>query len=183
MPFHENDLNDAKNTLQHLGYDFAYPIITLSPVTKRSYKRWNIDNYARLCDYLIEKHNAQIIFTWGPGERKVIEEIISKMKEKTPDIDYKIKGLLHLTALFSLADLHIGNDNGPRHFAISCGTPTICIFGHVRESHWTPPDSKIHLVISPQDRSDNPAIPRINSIKFAEVLAACDQMLQKINKN
>jgi len=183
MPFHKSDLNDARETLQHLAYDKNKPIITLSPITKRRYKMWDTGNYARLCDYLIDKYDAQIIFTWGPREKDVIEEIISKMKEKAPDIDYKINGLLHLTALFSLADLHIGNDNGPRHFAISCGTPTICLFGHVRESHWTPPESKIHLIISPQDRSANPAIPRINSIIFSEVLAACGQMLQKINKN
>lgn len=179
MPFHENDLKDARNTLQHLNYDHKKPIITLSPVTKRRYKMWNTDNYARLCDYLIAKYDARIIFTWGPGEKDVIEEIIHKMLETAPKIDYKIKGLLHLTALFSLADLHIGNDNGPRHFAIGTGTPTICIFGHINETHWTPPDSKIHLIVSPHDRNTTPTIPRINSIKFAEVLAACDQMLQK----
>jgi len=183
MPFNENNLYDARETLKHLAYDNYKPIITLSPVTKRRYKMWNTDNYARLCDHLIKEHEAQIVFTWGPGEKDVIEEIISKMKEKAPDIDYKIKGLLHLTALFSLVNLHIGNDNGPRHFAISCGTPTICIFGHINETHWTPPDSKIHLIISPQDRSDDPVIPRINSIIFSEVLATCDLMLQKINKN
>jgi len=183
MPFHENDLNDARETLQHLVYDNNKPIITLSPVTKRLYKMWNTDNYARLCDHLIKEHDAQLVFTWGPGEKEVIDEIISKMKETAPDLDYKIKGLLHLTALFSLADLHIGNDNGPRHFAISCGTPTICIFGHIKETHWTPPDSKIHLIISPQDRSEKPVIPRINSIIFSDVLAACDLLLQKINKN
>lgn len=177
MPFSQADLNDAKATLLHLNYSSDKPIITLSPVTKRKYKMWSPANYARLCDLLISRYNAQIVFTWGPGEKDVIEEIINLMQETAPKIDYEIKGLLHLTALFSLADLHIGNDNGPRHFAISCGAPTICIFGHVRESHWTPPDSKIHLIVSPHDRSAKPEIPRINSIKFEEVIAACDQLL------
>jgi ADP-heptose:LPS heptosyltransferase len=180
MPFTDIDLQEAKATLQHLNYSSEKPIITLSPVTKRRYKMWNTANYARLCDFLIRKFKAQIVFTWGPGEKEVIEEIINLMQEKAPRINYQIKGLLHLTALFSLADLHIGNDNGPRHFAISTGTPTICIFGHIREKHWTPPESKIHLIISPHDRNSKPEMPRINSIKFEEVIAACDLILKKI---
>jgi len=91
--------------------------------------------------------------------------------------------LLHLTHFSAWQTCILEMITDPVIFAISCGTPTICIFGHIKETHWTPPDSKIHLIISPQDRSEKPVIPRINSIIFSDVLAACDLLLQKINKN
>jgi heptosyltransferase III len=178
MHFSASDLKAAESTLDKLNYTREQLIVTLSPVSKKRYKEWSAANYARLCDYLIERYRAQIVFTWGPGEREVIDEIISKMEQPVPEINYRIEGVLHLAALFSLADLHLGNDNGPRHFAISCGTPTVCIFGHIHETHWTPPGDSRQIMIKPHDRSSNPELPRITTIKFEEVLDGCDEILQ-----
>ena len=43
--------------------------------------------------------------------------------------------------------MHFGNDNGPRHFAIAAGTPSLAIFGRPWAANWTPPQSNKHFTI------------------------------------
>ncbi len=44
-----------------------------------------------------------------------------------------------MAALLERADLYVGNDNGPRHFAVALGTPTVTVFGRPLAENWTPP--------------------------------------------
>ena len=116
--------------------DFIYkntkktaPVIMVHPCTSKfgSFKQWPVLNYAVVADKILETYNANVIFTWGPGELGVINEIILNMKHKAiASCDTSIK---QLTELIRRADLFIGGDTGPLHIASILGIPTVAIYG------------------------------------------------------
>ncbi|MBU3914701.1 glycosyltransferase family 9 protein [bacterium] len=140
----EQDRNKARKIVSDLGYDPKRPLVSVSPVSRRVYKVWPAENFASVCDFLIKRHKAQILFLWGPGEYHFIQNVKDKMREHSME-DYDIPTIRESVALQALVDLHIGNDNGPMHFAISTGTPTIAVFGKPLAENWTPPNTANHI--------------------------------------
>jgi heptosyltransferase-3 len=118
------------------------PVISISPVSRREYRRWPIENYARLNDLLVTHYNAQIVILAGPGEEASAEQLanLADTKPLVPNI----RSLGMLGALFEKVSLHIGNDNGPKHIAVACGAPTFTIFGPESPVSWTYPDYARH---------------------------------------
>ena len=150
-------------------------IIALSPVSIKSYRLWDPKYFAQVCDFLINKYQAKIVFTWGPREFHIIESIKQNMRNKI-EINYKISNIKQLKAIFERSSLFIGNDNGPRHIAITCGIPTIGIFSHIYASHWTPPGMEKHLTISPE-------IPGIKNLKVETVIGKIEIFMKKFQMN
>jgi heptosyltransferase III len=127
------------------------PIITISPVSRRVYRQWPLENYATLADRLVTKFNASILILTGPDEEEAAQKIILLAKTMIHDIRVSSLGLLG--AIFERSSLHIGNDNGPKHIAVACGAPTLAIFGLDSPISWTYPDPLKHDWIAPQTNS------------------------------
>lgn len=142
----QNFLNSASITKD----DF---LISISPVSRRSYKIWPKERFAQLSDLLISRYKAKVIFVWGPGERKYIEEIASIMQYK-PIISCETRSLKELAALLKRCHLHIGNDNATKHIAVAIKTPTITIFGPSSNISWNPPDN-MHKAIKKETHCIN----------------------------
>jgi len=140
------DQKKAGAILQQLQVKAGNPLISVSPVSRRDYKVWPAEKFAAVCDYLIETYSAQILFLWGPGEAHFINEVKAKMNREPLD-DYDIPTISETAALIEKVDLHIGNDNGPMHFAIAVNRPTIAIFGRPLAENWTPPNNPNHIAI------------------------------------
>ena len=146
IEFHlgEEDHIRAKEILKYLKCDDTKPLISVSPVSRRDYKVWPPERFAQVCDQLISKYQAQILFIWGPGEEHFIKAVREQMREKDLG-DYPIPSIRETAALFKLVDLHFGNDNGPMHFAIASKTITVSIFGRPKVVNWSPPKHPKHL--------------------------------------
>lgn len=140
----EEDKKVAESILKQVGVDSGRPLVTVSPVSRRDYKVWPAANFAKVCDHLVKQYKAQILFLWGPGEYHFIEAVRKEMNETTLP-DYDIPTIRETVALLQLADLHVGNDNGPMHFAISTGMPTLAVFGRPMSKNWIPTNSTRHL--------------------------------------
>lgn len=161
-------------------------VMIVSPVSKVSKRLWKPPHFARLCDFILQNYPVKILFTWGPGEKHLVEEVKRLMQEASPEIDYKIESLHTLAALYEKADLWVGNDSGPRHLAIGAGLPTFTPFGHFWHRHWTPPDTDIHVCVEPDNRDPKLAGDRIDTLSSEKVVSACklwlDAMIPRINK-
>ncbi len=95
---------------------------------------------------MIEKYDVQILFLWGPGEYQFVHLVKQKMKH-TSLPDYDVPTILETMAILEKVDMHIGNDNGPMHFAIAAGVPTVAIFGKPMMKNWMPPKSMKHQAV------------------------------------
>ena len=129
------------------------PTISISPVSRREYRRWPIENYARLCDILAFHFNAQIAILAGPCEEAFADQLANQVDAKP--LVPNIKSLGMLGAFCERVSLHIGNDNGPKHIAVACGAPTFAIFGPESPVSWTYPDYSRHRWIQAREFCDD----------------------------
>ncbi len=165
----------------------AGPVITVSPVSRRAYKQWDPERFARLSDMLIGSMNANLIFLWGPGEKTYVQQIMYMMKYK-PHLSPQTPTIKELGAILKRADMHIGNDNGIKHIAIAMGTPTVTVHGPSDPVSWEPPGSPFHVWIK-KDTGCGKCKPRncpydmkcLAAIQPDEVFGLAELLLKKIN--
>ena len=105
-------------------------------------KCWPSDRFAQTADMLIADYNATVVISVASNsaEQKIAKEIcrLSKYSNKSRGNDSKSHlislaekpvGLGELKALFSMANLVITNDTGPRHIAVALGRRIVTLFG------------------------------------------------------
>ena len=101
-------------------------------------KLWPIERYVELTDTLYEIFGATVVLSVAPvKEECLIAESICHQATSEP-INLGMTSLNggQLKALYSLADLVITNDTGPRHIAIALDKDIITLFGP-NNPQWT----------------------------------------------
>jgi heptosyltransferase-2 len=91
---------------------------------------WPSERYAELCNGIIKKRKAKIVFIGDENEIKLINSIHQKIENKNNTIN--LAGKITLNQLFYLisrCSLFIGNDAGPMHIAAAQGIETLGLFG------------------------------------------------------
>lgn len=120
--------------------------VVFSPGTPVPAKQWDLDNFAKLGDMILEKTDYKLVLLWGPGEKKDVEYIKNKMK-KNPVIAIPTT-FNEAGALLKQADVYISNDGGINHLAVAMETPTVTIFGPTSNpKKWTAWHKEIHTYI------------------------------------
>ena len=106
------------------------PWIAIHPGTsaKTSFKRWMPDRYSQLADRLIHELQATVIFTWGPGELILVENIQKGMKESSI-VGPTTQSLTQLAEVLRRCNLYIGGDTGPMYIASLVGIPLVVVYG------------------------------------------------------
>jgi len=89
-------------------------------------------------------------------------------------------------ALFERAQLYVGNDGGPRHFAVAVGTPSLTVFGKELAEIWTPPQQTRHRTVEHDPGCKRSChYPRcgqecINDLAYAPVEQALESYLEEL---
>lgn len=102
-------------------------------------KLWDIENFAKVIEYLANEKNVQVLFLGTDFDSKIYEKL-----ENLIQADLKIKpinlcGKLNLKeslAMIKACDLLIGNDSGNLHMAASVKTKVIGIYGPMPFEKW-----------------------------------------------
>jgi ADP-heptose:LPS heptosyltransferase len=136
----------ARRQLAELGVTERDFLVALCPVSRHPYRVWPTRNYAQVADALIERRGAKVLCFWGPGEHHFVQAVRAHMRHQTLG-DYPVPTLPQMAALLERARLYLGNDNGPCHFAIAVGTPTVAVFGRSFARGWTPPGEPLHRAV------------------------------------
>ncbi len=107
-------------------------IVCVAPGAAESAKSrmWPFESYAELCDELVDRHKAKIIFVGNGNENELITSIQDKMENKSSTINSAGKITLNqLFCLISKSKLFVGNDAGPMHIAAAQQVKTLGLFG------------------------------------------------------
>src|SRR3989344_521501 len=132
LNYSKSDKNKVDKFLKDNGVknnDFLVCVAAGSAESAKS-RMWPYGRYAELCDEIISRHNAKIIFTGTPNESDLVKAIQDKMEHKDKTIN--AAGEINLNQLFYLMTkcrLFIGNDSGPMHIAAAQGIKTLGFFG------------------------------------------------------
>lgn len=132
LNFSKNDKNVVDKLLEDgkiKGNDF---LVCVAPGAAESAKArmWPFDRYAELCNEIISRYKAKIIFVGDRNEIELVSSIQKKMDNKNNAIN--LAGRITLNQLFYLisrCNLFAGNDAGPMHVAAAQGVKTIGLFG------------------------------------------------------
>jgi len=101
-------------------------------------KCWPSQRFAKTADWLTENYNATVIVSVSPHsrEQQIADTICSTARRTVINAAARNLSIAELKALFSLADLVISNDTGPRHIAIALRRKVITLFGP-NDHAWT----------------------------------------------
>ncbi len=106
------------------------PLVVINPGTSSWFKskRWDVDYWASIADWLVREYDARVVVNWGPDEIDVVEALMKAVTttiHRGPDLP----DMRQVGYLMSRADLVVGSDTGPVHLASALSRPTIVLFG------------------------------------------------------
>lgn len=101
-------------------------------------KCWPGERFAQTADRLIASFNAIVVVSVAPVkvEIEIARQICNTSRNKLINLGDNPLTMDELKALFSIADLVITNDTGPRHIAIALQRKVVSLFGP-NEPAWT----------------------------------------------
>jgi predicted lipopolysaccharide heptosyltransferase III len=109
-------------------------IALIHPAAAFATKRWAVENFARVAEYVAERGYAPVAIA-APNEAKIIEDLLSEASVNILDLDLSLP---EVTVLAARSQLFVGNDSGIAHIAAAVGTPSVVIFGSSNIAHWRP---------------------------------------------
>jgi 3-deoxy-D-manno-octulosonic-acid transferase/heptosyltransferase-1 len=129
LPISHMDRKKAADLMAGHGMDSARPFAAINPVALWETKLWSNLKFAELADMLTRDFGLNLIFTGGPADSAVIQDILSSMKTRTAaDLSGKTS-LKELGAIYERAAFVVSTDTGPMHLAAAVGTPVAALFG------------------------------------------------------
>ena len=142
----------------------------LSPTHRRYERRWPVENYARLAEYLIEKWGAMVVWAWGPGEQELVEQ--ARLACRHPSILAPQTSFREMAALLANCDLFVGNSNGLSHVAVAVNIPSLQLHGPTMKASWSPLTLEHQALEASMDGTG----PMIEQLPVAVVIERLEQM-------
>ncbi len=119
--------------------------VGLAPASRKLTRRWPAASYAALGRLLRDKHGAEILVFWGPGEKDLAEEVARGIGEGA-SITEQTRTLKDAAKLLLRCRLLITNCSGPKHLAVALGIPTVTVHASSDPASWNPPHPR-HVVV------------------------------------
>jgi heptosyltransferase I len=112
------------------------PVVGLFPGAGHPGRRWPLEKFADLADYLIRNDGVRVLVFAGPEEQKMVQEIRSSFPASTMILDRLTIPQL-ASALARLA-VFVSNDTGPMHIAVAVGTPVVALLDRPTPNSFVP---------------------------------------------
>jgi heptosyltransferase III len=172
----DEQLSNVKDKLSGIGADLSKDIITIHIPSLGSAKVWNDKNFICLIN-MITDLNLNIVLTGTESDRTQVENVLTKIENKSgvfPVLGFNLK---ELAAVLRLSKLFIGNSTGPIHIAAAVGTFCIGLYSPVKvESsvRWGPFTDKKKIF---QPEGDDSSRDVMDNIKPEEVFESVKQII------
>lgn len=164
-------------------FDLGGGYAAINPGATWSSRRWEMDRFGRVAQYLGTQHNLPTLVVWGgERERADAEQIVAHSAGHA--ILAPQTTLLELAALIEGGRLFVSADTGPLHMAVAVGTASIGLFGATRPEDsgpYGPPHVALQVEYQggshrQRRQAENLAMRRIS---VDMVCGQCDVLLQR----
>jgi ADP-heptose:LPS heptosyltransferase len=105
--------------------DAGVPLIGLFPGAGHSSRRWPLEQFAELADYLIRNDGVKVLVFVGPEEQPCVKEMRRLFPSSSLVLDQLT--LPQLAAAATRLAAFVSNDTGPMHVASAVGTPVVLL--------------------------------------------------------
>lgn len=137
--------------------DAGTPLVGLFPGAGHPSRRWPVERFAELADYLGRNDGVRVVLFLGPEEAAIAADLRKMFPAGTVILD-KLS-IPQLAAALARMAVFISNDTGPMHIAAAVGTPVVGLL------HALAPNSYLPLGEKHRFLRQNP----ITEIKVEEV--------------
>ncbi len=133
----------ARLLAQHGLSKDSYPLIAVHVGSGPNYyrlplKRWPTEKFARLCDELISRYDAKIIFTGkAEDEASLVRETLAQMNHTAVNACDELT-IPELLALLEGCSFCVSNDTSLVHLSAAVGTPVVAFFGPTNPLQYGP---------------------------------------------
>ncbi len=124
------------NRLDKFDKSLPFAVLHLAPMYR--YKRWTIDGWQKIADYLTQA-GLKVVLTGGTAKEEIayINEALAKMPDTVLNLAGKLR-FSEVSELIRTSKIYIGPDTAVTHLAAATGVPTIALFGPTNPLKWAP---------------------------------------------
>ncbi len=128
MPVKEESNRYVEALLEDAGVHRSDTIVAVHPAASCISKRWPLERFAEVIDYLTVFHKVKVVVVAGAVYANICRQLFNFTKFRPVDFCGRLN-LAQLASLLKRSNLLISNDSGPVHICVAVGTPVIAIFG------------------------------------------------------
>lgn len=140
------DILFTRRLLEEARIKKTEDFIVLNPGANWIFKRWPVENFALLCDFVKTNFKTEVVISGSEVDMDLAKEIY-RLTENKPVVLCGKTNLKQLAALFKMSKLVVSADSGPLHIAIASGTRTVSLFGPTSAKITGPYDLEKNVVI------------------------------------
>ncbi len=141
---HGHEIRSAQAWLE--GIDARGPLLAIGLGASRATKSWGSARFAEAAvGWASQLKDGAVLAVAGRGasEDAWVSEFSEALLRAPAEIRARVHvtqslGIRELAAVLSRARVFLGNDSGPKHLALSVGTPTVTLFGPEHPLEWHP---------------------------------------------
>ncbi len=109
-----------------------------------SFRKWGIDKFAHMADFLVEQYQLNIILSGGPGELRESQEFDSIFKKNYINLVGKTS-LIELLSVLKNSKVIVSNDTSIPHFAVALSAQNIFVISNGNHfGRFSPYPKEIH---------------------------------------
>lgn len=112
------------------------PLVGLFPGAGHPGRRWPLEKFAELADYLIRNDGVRVLVFAGPEEHALLQQMRSVFPPTTLILD-KLT-IPQLAAALARLAVFVSNDTGPMHIATAVGTPVVALLDRLTPHSFVP---------------------------------------------
>lgn len=145
------EIDRAKHRLEQKG--LTGPLLALGIGASRQTKVWPLDRFASLAIRWCDQYQGSVVCFTSQTEEEIARKFFQHVDEKllawyqdrdarnavrariASEVQIPVRAI---GAIVKNAALYLGNDSGPKHIAVACGTPTVTVFGPEDPFEWHP---------------------------------------------
>jgi heptosyltransferase-1 len=124
--------------------DAGAPLVGLFPGAGHPSRRWPLEQFASLADFLIRNDEVRVLVFVGPEERAFIKDIRQQFPPSTVILEQLT--IPQLAAAQARLAAFVSNDTGPMHIASAVGTPVVLLLDKRAPESYLPQGDR-HRVI------------------------------------
>jgi ADP-heptose:LPS heptosyltransferase len=131
-----------------LGHGDYFILVNINTGEMAPHRRWPVAHFHAVVEQLLSRPGVRCVLIGGPGDRAHVDKFQAELSdpEKVVNLAGRIS-IPELVALMQMADLYLGNDSGPLHFAACVGLPILAMFGPESPAVYGPPVTPRNTVL------------------------------------
>ena len=134
----------VERILRKAKADVGAPLVGLFPGAGHPSRRWPLEQFASLADFLIRNDQVKVLVFVGPEERAFIKDIRQQFPASIVILDQLT--IPQLAAAQARLAAFVSNDTGPMHIASAVGTPVVLLLDKRAPESYLPQGERHRII-------------------------------------